>query len=309
MKLLRYFALVWMVLFAAAGAAAAETEMPPALTEDGFLMEPGEYIVDGGETGPWVYISQDLSIRIDRYQREKPKLVWFETTISTKGERRLETLLVNKERPGTRFQNPVTIARENNAVLAINDDFFGYRIYNKETVGIVIRDGVVYGTKTKKKITSHIPNLDLLAVFADGSMRAFYCNEHTAEEYLDMGVTDTYCFGPVVIKDGEIGQQIQAGKYTATEPRNCLGMIEPGRYVVITVEGRSSDSKGTGLKWVAERMQEMGVTQAINLDGGQTVALVFRGRLLNKFGSYNNHKKLRSVSSMIAIGQTEIPEE
>lgn len=299
---------LWLLTPAAAFGEEAPPLVLPELTEEGFLPGIGEFIYEA-EEGPWIYISQDLNIRVDRYQTEKPKLVWYETIIRTGGRQTLRTLMTNPERPGSKFQNPLVIARENQAVLAFNDDFFGYRIYNKDKVGIVIREGKVYGDQTNRNVTSHIPNLDLMAVFKDGSMRAFYCNEYTAQEYLQMGVTDTFCFGPVVLKDGEIGQQIQNGKYKTLEPRTCLGMAAPGHYVLITVEGRRKTSKGTGLLWVAQRMQEMGVTQAINLDGGQTVALVFRGRLINKIGTYQNTKRLRTVSSMIAVGETQMPAE
>ncbi|MBO4837359.1 MAG: phosphodiester glycosidase family protein, partial [Clostridia bacterium] len=52
-------------------------------------------------------------------------------------------------------------------------------------------------------------------------------------------------------------------------------------------------------------MQQRGVTQALNLDGGNTMALIFRGRMLNKLAVYKNKKFIRSVTSMIGIGYTQ----
>jgi hypothetical protein len=54
-------------------------------------------------------------------------------------------------------------------------------------------------------------------------------------------------------------------------------------------------------------MKDKGVTQALNLDGGNTMALMFRGRMLNKEALYQNRKFVRSVTSLIGIGSTEIP--
>jgi len=46
------------------------------------------------------------------------------------------------------------------------------------------------------------------------------------------------------------------------------------------------------------------VTQALNLDGGNTMALVFMGEMLNKEAVYKNKKFVRTVTSLIGIGNT-----
>lgn len=38
----------------------------------------------------------------------------------------------------------------------------------------------------------------------DGSWRVFHSDEHSAQEYLDMGAVDVFSFGPYLIRDGEI---------------------------------------------------------------------------------------------------------
>ena len=90
-----------------------------------------------------------------------------------------------------------------------------------------------------------------------------------------------------------------------TEPRQALGMIEPGHYLLLSVQGRTKESKGTMLQRVAEMMREKGVTQALNLDGGNTMALIFRGRMLNKLATYKRKNFVRTVTSLIGIGKTE----
>jgi len=53
-------------------------------------------------------------------------------------------------------------------------------------------------------------------------------------------------------------------------------------------------------------MKELGVQEALNLDGGNTTALVFRGQLLNKIGTLTGKmvvlRGVRSVSSIMGIG-------
>jgi hypothetical protein len=47
------------------------------------------------------------------------------------------------------------------------------------------------------------------------------------------------------------------------------------------------------------------VQQVLNLDGGNTMALVFRGRMLNKLAVYKKKGFVRTVTSVIGIGHTE----
>ena len=67
---------------------------------------------------------------------------------------------------------------------------------------------------------------------------------------------------------------------------------------------KEEDSRGTMLQRVAEMMKERGVQEALNLDGGNTMALVFRGRMLNKLATYKKKRFVRTVTSLIGIGRT-----
>ena len=86
-------------------------------------------------------------------------------------------------------------------------------------------------------------------------------------------------------------------------------MIEPNHYMILSVQGRNKDSKGTMLQRVAEMMKEHGVKHALNLDGGNTMALIFRGRMLNKLATFKKKSFVRTVTSLIGIGYTENQEE
>ena len=57
-------------------------------------------------------------------------------------------------------------------------------------------------------VVTYLPPLDMIAFFPDGSMRALYGNEYTAEQLLGMGVDNTLSFGPVLLRGGELGQQV-----------------------------------------------------------------------------------------------------
>ena len=191
-------------------------------------------------------------------------------------------------------------------MLAFCDDHFGDRRSKKRTVGIIIRNGAVYSDKTRRGSSGAFPNLDVLAVFRDGSLKTFASDAHTAQEYLDMGAIHTYAFGPILVQDGQLAEgMLQKDRYTDLAPRCALGMIEPYHYYLIVVKGQSDDSQGVTVPWVAQRMVEAGVKEALNLDGGGTATLMFMGKVLNRRTVAN----LRETTSISGFGTSELVPE
>ena len=282
-------------------------EMPERDAE-GFLAGEGEFVYENDEDGLWIYLSPTLQVEIRRQQDSRIPLIWFETDIRTRGEERFRTVMTDPDHPGKGYRMPYDIAKDEGFVLGFSDDFYAERMHKKETVGIIIREGQIVCSKTKSKRDSHLPNLDMMIQYPDGRMEVCDCTEYTAEELLDKGALNVFSFGPILIRDGVIDEKMYGSHYRSIEPRHALGMIEPGHYLLLSVQGRRDDSKGTMLQRVAEMMKEKGVTQALNLDGGNTMALVFRGRMLNKEAVFQNRKFVRSVTSLIGIGTTEIPD-
>ena len=277
-------------------------EHMPERDEKGFLAAPGEYYSEDEEAGEWMYLSDTLQVRITRHSQEKPVLIWFETHILCRDGEEFLAVENNPEKPGRTFRRPAELAQSYRLVLGFTDDFYGHRVYNKELVGPVIRNGKILGDKTYQKDMNYLPNLDLLAEYPDGTMKAYRTTEYTAQELLEQGVKNTYCFGPVLLQNSEIDSRVLDKRFETRSPRQALGMIEPGHYFLLTVQGRIKESQGVGLIWMAEKMKEKNVVEALNLDGGNTVALIFRGKMLNRLATWKNESFVRSVSSLIGIG-------
>lgn len=279
--------------------APAKTPELPALDGEGFLADAdGEYVYEDDEDGLWYYISHNLFVNVRRYTDEEEKNVWCEAEIRTRGG---ETLNSYHEDTRKVYQTPVTIARANGAVLAFTDDF-----YTKRSYGVVIRDGEVLRDYIRRTSKSY-PLGDTLAVFADGEMRAYGYAEYRADDFLEMGAVQVISFGPWLIKDGAINPLLLTGSYMHYhEPRVALGMIAPGHYFVIAVDGRYTGAVGAYLEWMAARMQQVGVTEALNLDGGGTAALVFMGNQISHVASSKTDgSNTRRVSSMLGFGESE----
>jgi hypothetical protein len=85
-------------------------------------------------------------------------------------------------------------------------------------------------------------------------------------------------------------------------------MIEPGHFVVITVDGRLPGySYGITLNNFMHLFYSLGCKQAYNLDGGSSTAMVFMGEYLNR------HNKLeggvpgqRDLPDMMLWGKSEL---
>ena len=276
----------------------------PALTGQGFLadgaVDGDEYVLVDEEKGLWRYITKSLFIEIKRYSDPNKPLVWFETEILTGEGESLRSLRTATKRTKRRA---VTIARTNQAVLAFSDDY-----YEAHDYGVAIRDGEVLSSRLIHPSTKRFPLSDTLAVFPDGSMRADERRAFTAEEFIAMGAVHVLNFGPVLVHEGKLGERVATNDYSYhNEPRNALGMVEPNHYVLITVNGRVNNSKGTTLQWLARRMQAMGAKEALNLDGGFTTSLIFMGWQINKVSNVKaSGKNGRSMTSLLSFGSSPI---
>ena len=289
----------------------------PDRDEKGFLTQDTEFAVRDMENGFWAYLSDTLQVVVRRQRDTKERLVWFECDIRTGEGERMRALLT----ADGKWRLPRDIARGEQAVLAFSDDFHAYRRYNKYVMGIVIRNGEIVSAKTKRPTQSGFPKLENMAYLADGSLKCYNAQDHTAEEYLAMGATDVLAFGPILVTNGQLGEKMRATEkeaekldyYHYREPRMALGMVEPGHYIVLCVTGRTNIrksmvpginelnvSRGVYLDWLALKMLELGATEALNLDGGYSTSLCFLGESLNI--SYGASRKTTHLMGFGASG-------
>ncbi|KNY26412.1 phosphodiester glycosidase family protein [Pseudobacteroides cellulosolvens] len=186
------------------------------------------------------------------------------------------------------------IAKENNAILAINGDYYGFR-----SDGIEIRNGMLLRNE---------PARTGLAFYKDGSMKIYDEKKTTGEELLKNGVWNTVSFGPALVVDGKVGTDIanyevdtNFGNHPiqGVHPRAGIGMIEKNHFVFIVVDGRSKGySKGMELEEFAKVFQDLGCKTAYNVDGGYSATMYFMGKRVNKPGGKD---KERGTSDIIYI--------
>lgn len=188
------------------------------------------------------------------------------------------------------------IADANNAVFAINGDYYGFR-----DTGIVIRNGVVFRDEGARQG---------LAFYRDGTVKVYDETATTAEQLLADGVWNTLSFGPSLLNDGEVAEGIEDvevdtnfGNHSiqGEQPRTAVGIIDENHLVFVVVDGRSPGySAGVTMTGLAEIMQGLGATTAYNIDGGGSSTMYFNGELVNNPLGEN---KERGTSDILYIAQ------
>jgi exopolysaccharide biosynthesis protein len=188
------------------------------------------------------------------------------------------------------------IAEANNAIFAINGDYYGFR-----DTGIVIRNGVVFRDEGARQG---------LAFYRDGTVKVYDETTTTAEQLLADGVWNTLSFGPSLLDNGEVAEGIEDvevdtnfGNHSiqGEQPRTAVGIIDENHLVFVVVDGRSPGySAGVTMTGLAEIMQDLGATTAYNIDGGGSSTMYFNGGLVNNPLGEN---KERGTSDILFIAQ------
>lgn len=184
------------------------------------------------------------------------------------------------------------IAEENDAILAINGDFYG-----SQTSGYVIRNGVLYRSK------AYSADREDLVIYQDGSFGIIREGDVTAQELLDSGAEQVLSFGPALVENGAVAVDSgdEVAKAMTSNPRTAIGIVGDLHYVFVVADGRTSASAGLSLKELADFMcSELGCTTAYNLDGGGSSTMVFNGSVINNPTSGGSIKE-RSVSDIVYI--------
>ena len=310
-RILCLLAVLMMFLPACAENPSLEMGAFPVLNEEGFL-DVGEYVYQNADAGVWRYVDDTLKVEIYRRHGHNEKgsnLLWYEAEVWTRSDETWQFFTNNEGKHMSGNAWPWIVAQKNQVVLAINTDYAQHRYPKKDkNVGIVIRNGKVFSDKTKNTTNKAWPPLDVLALYPDGNMEIYESAEKTAQEYLDMGVQSTLCFGPWLIRDGVLNTEEFATMNLGNNPRTAIGMVEPGHYFAMVLEGRDKTrSVGAYLNFLGERMLERGCTLAFNLDGGETSCMLFMGEQISVVGGTKNAGgSARRTTEVFGIGVSSL---
>lgn len=237
------------------------------------------------------YSDDNITISLTEYREYDTSIYVADVQVSS--PEYLKTALAQNAYGRNVTEKTSEMAEDNNAILAINGDYYG-----AQESGYVIRNGVIY------RDTASDGQEDLV-IYQDGSLGIIQEDEITAQELLDNGAQQVLSFGPVLLENSTISvsQSDEVGKAKASNPRTAIGIIDDLHYVFVVSDGRTSESTGLSLYQMAEFMQSLGAETAYNLDGGGSSTMYFNGEVVNNPTTNGSRIEERSVSDIVYIGE------
>lgn len=178
------------------------------------------------------------------------------------------------------------MAEENNAVLAVNGDFFNYH-----GDGVVWREGKMLRNKVRR-------TRDTCIIDEHGDMRLIAPTTLQALDSFEGQIIDAFCFGPALIIDGEIQVFNYREKTSCGYPTKAQRMIfcqlGPLNYMFLATEGPEQDQPGLTIPEAMTLLEKYDIKQAYNMDGGNSTIILLCGNKINAVGA-----KTRTIGDII----------
>ena len=174
--------------------------------------------------------------------------------------------------PGMRLKE---IAERYGAVAAINGGGFsddGGVGNGGKPLGLVIADGKVLN---KARV-----NADHAVVVGFNQDNVLIVGKLTSEQALEKGLRDALAFGPALVVNGEASEV--KGSSSGLNPRTAIGQRADGAVLMLVIDGRQASSLGATYADMITVLLEYGAVNAVNLDGGSSSLMCYKGEYLNK---------------------------
>ncbi len=208
---------------------------------------------------------------------------------------------------GSHFQiDGVNRQRKNNDLILFTPEFHGTTLTDSDGLEIIVQNGkisrifdgrgsspipsngfvlsaagklreiILRTVKVGEKIKLEISGSDLKSSVFPATIDSSY---YLAEDIVG-GV-------PQLIKNGKIEitweQEKSSKEFVETKhPRTAVAKLNDGKFLMVTVDGRSEESGGIGLQSLAEILLELGAVDAMNFDGGGSTTMFLDGKVINK---------------------------
>jgi exopolysaccharide biosynthesis protein len=152
----------------------------------------------------------------------------------------LKTALANGVYGRNIKETTSAMAEENNAIFAINGDYYGFR-----NDGYVIRDGVLYRETSGDR--------EDLMIDGNGDFSIVEEKDTTAQSLLQAGAWQVLSFGPALVNNGQIvvTANSEVSQSKSSNPRTAIGQISALHYLVIGLSPQAraaADENRAGLR-------------------------------------------------------------
>ncbi len=176
---------------------------------------------------------------------------------------------------GKKGQDILTVAKDNNAVIAMNAGGFYDPDWNSNGAlphGTVIKDG---------KVVSDFKDANMGGGFIGfDKNNKLVLGKFSKEEALSKGIRDAVKFGPFLIINGK-SAFVKGNGGWGIAPRTAIGQRKDGIALFLVINGRLATSIGADMSDLTEIMENYGAVNAANLDGGSSTELVINNKIIN----------------------------
>jgi len=256
---------------------------------DGDLFTPGSTPIDENFTENGY---RDDTIIVEMEQRRMFDSDVFIAYVKIATPSQLRTAIAGNKLSSTRTNQTTVITSAYNGIVGINGDYYSD---SDRQGGHIVRMG-----QTMRERVSD--NFDLLFIDELGDLHVFLRGKKDQQAQVDAfksehEIVNAFCFGPGLVVDGEKPEGVSEYKWfdvNSENPRAAIGQLDMLTYVLVAVNGRTSESLGVTMDQMADIMLELGCEQAYNLDGGNSATLAFNGEVYN-----TKKQKERDVSDVI----------
>lgn len=172
-------------------------------------------------------------------------------------------------------QTASALARQANAVLAVNGDYYKYR-----GNGICVYQRELCRAELRTTDTCYF-NTDGEMLFTKAGQ---FKNADEVNEYIEANdVLFAVSFGPVLVDNGEIQNvgYYALGQVHEGYSRSAIGQIDELHYFMMNINHTKATPDGGRIESIAQYMYDFGCQKAYALDGGQTAELVMNGYPVN----------------------------
>lgn len=181
-----------------------------------------------------------------------------------------------------------TMAARYDAIAAVNGS--GYDILgSKQAEGYIIDDGKI----KVKKVKDNNEKINAMLINKTGKLLV---GDYSINDIKKLNINEAVCFGPTLIVDGKAVDVKEDGGYGIAE-RTAIGQKADGTIIMITVNGRNTQSFGATIKDLQDVMLQYGVVNGYNLDGGGSSHIYYNG----KSTDLNDNFMYRSVPDIVYV--------
>ena len=171
------------------------------------------------------------------------------------------------------------MARDVNAVIALNGDFYAFR-----SIGVTVYQRQLYRNSGKSLDTCFITSAGDLVFAHRGELQS---DEDTRRFVAEHDVVFSLSFGPILIENGQLLSAESYGDYPIGElnriySRSGIGQLGERHYLIATLGEQGPYNTRAQLYTFATYLAAKGCRSAYTLDGGQTAVMIFNGQTFNR---------------------------